>query len=359
MRHSVVLPERIEAFHALGEFLRAYLQMQPAEKNGPHFERWKQGLDTLVNMQVHHNAWFTKSEIERALGEWAVLLQQTALWKWVEPYAPLEPESPKVIGVVMAGNIPLVGFHDALSVLISGHALWMKPSSDDRFLIPYLLGILEELEPRFGPLIRVADGKLGHFDATIATGSDNSVRYFEYYFGHKPAIIRGNRSSVAVLTGDESEAELNALAGDCMNYFGLGCRSVSQIFLPKNFELNRLFQAIYSYKDFLEHNAYTNNYDYHRSIFLMNKRAFHENGFFILMEEASLHSPISVLHYTRFEHIREVKAQLALWEGKIQAVVSKRLEDFENAVLPGQSQKPALNDYADGVDTLAFLKSLN
>ena len=299
------------------------------------------------------NGWFTEDNILYAFESWSNLLTESNLNDWISNYS-LNSNN-KVVAVVMAGNIPLVGFHDFLSVLLSGHAIIVKQSSNDKYFLPLIAKYIEKVEPGFNKRITFTEGKLTDFDAAIATGSNNTARYFEYYFGKYPNIIRRNRNSVAVLTGDESEEDLGGLGEDIFRYFGLGCRSVSKLFVPKDYDFDHLFKAIYKYKDIIEYKKYANNYDYNKAVYLMSEFQLLENGFLMLKEDQSYSSPIASLFYEYYDGLPSLKQKLDDDKEQIQCVVSNSLE---SSVEFGKTQQPALTDYADGVDTMSFLSSL-
>ena len=249
-----------------------------------------------------------------------------------------------------AGNIPFVGFHDFLCMLISGNNYIGKNASDDTLLLPWIAEELIKIEPKFKERISFVE-KLKDMDAVIATGSNNTARYFEYYFSKYPHIIRKNRNAVAVLTGDEPKEELNLLGEDIFRYFGLGCRNVSKLYVPRGYNFNGFFEAMFSYSQVMQHNKYMNNYDYNRAVFLMRQIPFLENNFLIIREDASIPSPISVVHYEFYDEAEKLKENLAEHKEQIQCIVGRDYIPF------GQGQSPALWDYADGVDTMAFLLS--
>ncbi|MGB5463415.1 MAG: acyl-CoA reductase, partial [Aureibaculum sp.] len=273
---------------------------------------------------------------------------------WTSIYN-LDNKTPKTIAVIMAGNIPLVGFHDFLSVLLSGNKVLVKQSSNDKHFLPLIAKYLEYIAPEFKGSIQFTEDKLTGFHATIATGSNNTARYFEYYFGKYPNIIRKNRNSVAVLTGNETKDELLGLAEDMLRYFGLGCRSVSKIYVPKNYDFDQLFKAIYPYGDIIHYKKYQNNYDYNKAVYLMSEFKLVENGFLMLKEDASYTSPIATVFYEFYNNLDHINQRLQNDAEMIQCVVSNAIE---NAVDFGKTQEPGLSDYADGVDTLAFLSNL-
>ena len=256
----------------------------------------------------------------------------------------------------MAGNIPLVGFHDLLCVWVSGHKAVVKLSSEDKLLLPFIVEQLRDLIPEWAEAVTFSDEKVTDFDAVIATGSNNTARYFEYYFGKKPHIIRKNRNSVAVLTGKETQEELTALGKDIFQYYGLGCRSISKLFVPENYSFDAFFQAIYAYRDIINEQKYANNYDYNKAVYLMSLYKLLENGFLILKEDKSYASPIATLFYEYYTDTEALKKQLITDTEQIQCIVAKGLLPDEIAF--GNTQIPQLWEYADNVDTLKFLSNL-
>ena len=261
------------------------------------------------------------------------------------------PAPPKNVGLVMAGNIPLVGFHDFLCVLVSGHRQTIKLSSKDDVLLKHLVSKLQEWEPAIGAYISFSD-MLKDRDAYIATGSNNSSRYFEYYFGKYPSIIRRNRTSVALLTGSETRQELECLSDDIQLYFGLGCRSVTKLYVPRGYDFLPLLDALRKYSFFFEHNKYRNNYDYQLAMYLMNSQFYMTNDSIVLLEQKGLFSPIGTLYYEFYESGTDPGAELKQ-NNDIQCIIGKGHGPF------GTSQTPGLGDYADGVDTMAFLSTLS
>ncbi len=297
------------------------------------------------------NGWFSEENVRNALEGISFMLQADKLKEWTEKYN-FENVSPKVVGVIMAGNIPLVGFHDLLSVLISGHFAAVKPSSDDQFLTKIMVDWIVEIEPRFKKNIELRD-KLTEIDAVIATGSDNTARYFEYYFKDIPSIIRKNRTSVAILKGKESPKELEALGEDIFSYYGLGCRNVSKVFTPKGYDLRDAFPHFETYSEVVNHNKYRNNYDYYKSIYLVNKTPHLDTGFLLVNSTDDLVSPTSVLYHQEYDSIENLQTILDSKKDKIQCIVGKDFIPF------GKAQRPELWDYADDVDTMEFLAGLN
>lgn len=314
----------------------------------------------LINNAQHTNAWFTPQETAKAIAGIAKMLNSGDIDTWLneENDGQSAPKTPKIIGLVLAGNIPLVGFHDILSVLASGHIALIKVSSQDQHLIPYLLKKLIDIEPEFKNQVRFTD-RLEGFDAVIATGSNNSSRYFEYYFGKVPHIIRKNRNSIAVLTGNETTEELRRLGNDIFDYFGLGCRNVSKIYVPEGYDFSVFFESIESYKAVGNHNKYCNNYDYNKSIYLINREKHFDNGFLLVKKDERLSSPLAVLYYEEYSSISALNDKINSLSGQIQCIVSnEKLSTLNQQVGFGESQQPRLWDYADGLNTIEFLRGL-
>lgn len=349
------LQQRINAFAKLGNFLSQFTRQEiTAKDNVPHNDLFFDGYVHQMKIAGENNGWFTKENILFATEAWATLLTKKHLTDWLREYDLDEANGSKQIAIIMAGNIPLVGFHDFICVLLSGHKVVVKQSSNDRHLLPFLAKYLEFVEPQFKGCISFTEEKLTVFDAVIATGSDNTARYFEYYFGNKPNIIRKNRNSVAILTGTETPEELEALSDDIFRYFGLGCRNVSKLYVSKDYNFDALFAAVYKWKDIINHAKYANNYDYNKAVYLMSLFEMLENGFLMLKEDPSFGSPIATLFYERYDTLQSLENTLQEKAESIQCVVASNLEGITHITF-GQTQKPALNDYADGVDTIAFL----
>lgn len=343
---------RIKSFAKLGAVLRSFVT-EPEKMNSDQ----RGILDQAHRQATAHNAWFTAENIEFAFREWSELLRVEKLETWLNNYA-VDDKNPQNIAVIMAGNVPLVGFHDFLSVLLSGHRLIARLSSKDKVLLPALVKILEQDREEWGERIHFESERMTNFDAVIATGSNNTARYFEYYFGDKPNIIRKNRNGVAVLTGRESEEELKPLGEDIFRYFGLGCRNVSKLFVPEGFDFDPLFKAIYPWRDIINHHKYGSNYDYNKAVYLMSDYKILENGFFLLNEmPGQLASPLAVLFYEYYESESALNDYLEQEQENIQCVVSSD-QKIQGSLPFGESQHPQLTDYADGVDTMAFLSKL-
>jgi hypothetical protein len=304
------------------------------------------------------NNWFTIDMQLKAISAWASLLNEECIGDWLNSYQISSPTEPKTVAIIMAGNIPMVGFHDLLSVLLCGHKALVKLSSDDTVLMKWVISQIIEIEPKMADHIRLAeDYQLKNFDAVIATGSNNSNRYFEYYFKNKPNILRKNRKSLAVLTGNEQPEALSLLADDVFMYFGMGCRNVSKLLVPKGYNLEPMFLAFEKYKDIIHHNKYANNYTYHKALFLMNQDLHLDNGFLIVKQDDALDSPLSVLMFSIYEDKDDITTFLELHKEHIQCVVGN-MPDM--GMVPfGKSQQPSLSDYADGIDVIQFLKNLD
>ena len=309
----------------------------------------------LIALSQSHNNWFTPDNVHFSISSWSEALTENNLNQWLSAYSFTEKE-PKNVGLILAGNIPLVGFHDFLSVLISGNNVLVKTSSKDDYLIKFLTKYLIALDNRFNEKITFVEGKLENFDTVIATGSNNTARYFEYYFKDKPSIIRKSRNSIAVLTGNETPEEMTLLSEDVFRYFGLGCRNVSKIFVPKNYNFDAFFNGMYAQKDVIYYEKYANNYDYNKAVFLMSNFQLLDNEFLTIKEDISHASPISSVFYEYYEDINEIKTRLNQDSEIIQCVVSNGIID--NSVYFGNTQKPNLWDYADNVDTMQFLINL-
>lgn len=340
-KKSMQIDHRINAFSKLGAYLNDLSQ--------------KVGTHEVVVRAKHHNGWFTEDNLRHALKSWGEQLTEDNLRAWLKAYS-LNPKEPKTVAVVMAGNIPLVGFHDFLSVLLSGHKVKAKLSSNDAILLPHLADKLVEFEPSFKGFIEFPKEALEDFDAVIATGSNNTARYFDHYFGKYPNIIRKNRNGIAVLTGKETKEELLALADDVFLYFGLGCRNVSKLFLPEDYDFDAFFKAMFDWKDLINNDKYINNYDYNKAVYLMSDLALLDNEFMLLKEDTNFSSPIAVVFYEYYNSLSQLQERLNHQKEAIQCIVGNAGIDDE---IPfGTAQTPSLSEYADGVDTLAFLSQL-
>ncbi|WP_298306683.1 acyl-CoA reductase [Flavobacterium sp.] len=348
--------EKINAFVELGKFLSQF-SLDNNTKNEAVLNNnlFYDDFINLIELSQSHNGWFTPEHLYFAINSWAEALTEENLDKWLSNYD-FSNVQPKTVGLILAGNIPLVGFHDFLSVVVSGHKVLVKTSSNDQKLLPFLANYLISVNSELENYIKFTEGKLENFDAVIATGSNNTARYFEFYFKDKPSIIRKNRNSVAILTGNESHEDLVNLGEDIFRYFGLGCRNVSKLFVPKDYNFENFFKAIYEYKDVIFYEKYSNNYDYNKAVFLMSNFKLLDNEFLTIKEDTSYSSPISSVFYEYYDDLNEIKSRLENDADQIQCIVSK--DAIENSIPFGQTQKPNLWDYADNVDTLAFLMEI-
>jgi hypothetical protein len=344
------------SFVELGKFLSQFTLAEQLERNDVlHNDLYFEKFKDLLALSQSHNGWFTPEQVCFAVQSWAEALAEDNLNEWLSKYD-LSEVKPKTVALILAGNIPLVGFHDFLSVLITGHKVLVKASSNDQHLIQFLANYLISVEPKLSYYISFTDGRLENFDAIIATGSNNTARYFEFYFKDKPNIIRKNRNSVAVLNGKETHDDLVNLGEDIFRYFGLGCRNVSKLFVPKGYSFEAFFKAIYEYKDVIYYEKYSNNYDYNKAVFLMSNFKLLDNEFLTLKEDSSYASPISSVFYEYYEDIADLQKRLKNEAEQIQCIVSNDL--ISNSIPFGQTQQPKLWDYADNVDTLKFLLSV-
>jgi hypothetical protein len=331
------IERRITAFAALGDFVL---------KNPV-------SLQEIVNKTFIYNTWFTIDNINQALQNIAIeFLNKEKLENWISGYgSKITTHDTKTIAIVAAGNIPMVAFHDILCVLTSGNKLQLKLSEKDQYLLPFLLEQLINIEPDFKELISI-QFKLEKFDAIIATGSNNTAKHFAYYFGKYKNIIRRNRNSVAILTGEETKEDIENLGHDIFDYFGLGCRNVSKIFVPEKYDLYSLKDGLTKHIGVNQHNQYMNNLDYQRTLYLMNQTPLIDIDFINIVENNSLHSPISCLHVERYKTLEDVKKNIDEQSENIQCVIGKGYLEF------GKSQQPGLSDYADNVDTMEFILNL-
>lgn len=351
----MLLEKRIDAFSKLGDFLAQFSRNKIEQYNNvSHNELFFDPFNLQIRRAKEYNRWFTEDNVLFAFESWSNLLTKSKLTDWISS-STFHNSTSKTVAIIMAGNIPLVGFHDFLSVLLCGHRVVVKQSSNDKHFLPLIAKYLEYVEPQFKGKIEFTEEKLSGFDAAIATGSNNTARYFEYYFGKKPNIIRKNRNAVAVLTGNETREELTKLGEDIFRHFGLGCRSVSKLFVPYNYDFDQLFKAIYSYGDIINYIKYQNNYDYNKAVYLMSEFKLLENGFLMLKEDASYSSPIATLFYEYYDNLASLKRKLMIDADQIQCIVSNSIE---KAIPFGKTQQPLLTDYADCVDTIEFLSSL-
>ncbi len=351
------LSQRINAFSALGDFFSQFSTEKIENKfdtknNQLFFDVFKMQIDRAQEF----NGWFNKVNVLKALESWTEALTEENLLKWTSEYDFSKIQEPKTVAVIMAGNIPLVGFHDFLCVLIAGHHITVKLSSNDKHFLPLIAKFLEYSEEGFKGKIAFTEAGLENYDAVIATGSNNTARYFEHYFGKGPNIIRKSRNSVAILNGNESHEELELLGDDIFQYFGLGCRSVSKLYVPKGYNFEPLFKALFKFKDIINYKKYENNYDYNKAVYLMSLFKIRENGFVMLKEDENYASPIATVFYEFYENLDLLKNLLKADSEKIQCIVSN--ENVVDFVKFGQTQHPKLWDYADNIDSIEFLLNI-
>ena len=338
---------RIQLISDIGEFLKNYLDENYDNNNDDKLVKFK---DVITKAQSK-NPWFTDANIKVNLTYWSKKLTKHNLNKWLSKYN-LNNTSRKNIAIIMAGNIPLVGFHDFICVFLSGHNSIIKLSNSDSCIIPFLTDLMKLPSER----IVYSDSFLKDYDGVIATGSDNTSRYFDYYFKNKRSIIRKNRNSIAILNGEESDDDLKSLSQDIFTYFGLGCRNVSKLYVPKNYNFDLFFNSIFCYKELINNHKYANNYDYNKAIYLMSEYKFLDNGFFIVKEGNEMHSPISTINFEYYDKVSILREKINLEDDNIQCIVSNI--EFKGKVNFGETQNPSLNQYADNIDIMIFLLTI-
>lgn len=336
--------QRIRAFNALGDELREYLKNEETA--------FQEEIDAVIKRASVKNKWFIPRFSIQMFKEITAWLQEKEINNWLNKYK-ANGNFEKRVAIIAAGNIPMVAYHDYLCCLLSGYSVCLKLSSDDDILIPLLHKILSEVEPYFKDKVEFVENlRDQNFDAVIATGSNNSSRYFDYYFEKYPKIIRKNRNGIAVIKGDESDQEMQQLGADIFNYFGLGCRNVSKLFVPVNYDFDRLYKNVFDYSWVLDNQAYTDNYEYNKTVYLLNNEALLDNGFLLLKEDPGLSSPVGVLFWENYSSETKLKSRIEELAADTQCVIGSF------GMTMGESQSPRLNDYADGVDTMAFLDNL-
>ena len=342
------LNQRIQVLADLGERIQFELNHSP----------YNEAFENLLNKVNQRNPWFTKESVVQSLSVWANLLESNNLNHFISRYETVlfEKKNDKVVLLILAGNIPLVGLHDVICSFLSGSKSMIKVSSKDALLLSYLIEQIKTINSTASDYFEISESKAQGFTHVIATGSNNSARYFDHYFSKFPNIIRKNRSSLAIITQGTTDTELEYLANDVFQYFGLGCRNVTQLCVPHSFDFDRLKNAFNSYATIINHNKYANNYDYHKAIALMNGDPFIDFEFILLQNKSMLKSPLGVLHYNFYENVTEVDSYIQEHRADIQCVVSSESTSF-NEVNFGQTQQPKLWDFADQIDTLQFLLS--
>lgn len=356
----MTIDNRIKAFVTLGAFLKQFSEQGERQADNTLNKLFYNDFNELIQSAHYSNGWFTEENVRNALGAIASNLNKELLVDWLSHYIKTlsDKKQAKRVAVIMAGNIPLVGFHDMLCVLLSGNIFVGKLSSDDKLLLPAISKILIVIEPEFAKLIEFTEGQVKNIEAVIATGSNNSARYFEYYFGKYPHIIRKNRNSVAILSGSESNSDLKLLGKDIFQYFGLGCRNVSKLFVPKGYKFDLFYESIFDFQSIINNNKYGNNYDYNRTVYLMsNHPSLLDNNFLLLKEDTGYSSSIGVLFYEFYDDTATLNQRLQNDIEQIQCIVSN-VSEIKNTYPFGEAQCPKLADYADGVDTMRFLIEL-
>ena len=340
------IEKQISGLCKVGDYIKEFLEKKPENYNENDEE-----FSALLRKSEIENSWFTIENQKFSLKQWSDLLTEENIKNWLSNYQIAKIS--KKVGLILAGNIPMVGFHDVMSVVLSGNIPVIKLSSKDKLMIPFLLKKWNEFSD--GNVEYELVEKLENFDAVIATGSNNTARYLEYYFKNHLSIIRKNRTSIAVLNGDETDEQLQLLADDIFRYFGLGCRNVTRIFIPEDFKIDRLFENFLNFKEIINHNKYANNYEYNRAIYLLNQERFWDNNFVMLKEDENLFSPLSVINFSRYSNIEEVKNFIKNNEENIQTVVANPELNMDSINF-GKAQSPSLDTYADNVDTMKFLE---
>ncbi|WP_298506587.1 acyl-CoA reductase [uncultured Maribacter sp.] len=344
---------RLKAFVKLGTFFQEFCEFANNNANSSENDiSKKEDFSQIVSSAKNYNGWFTKENVLLSIKSWGDLLTEKNLNTWLKDYN-LSSNKKKTVALILAGNIPLVGFHDFLTVLITGNKAIIKLSSNDKIMFPFIAKYLTYVEPTLQEDIVFTEGKLENFDAVIATGSNNTARYFEHYFSKGPNIIRKNRNSVAILTGNETTEQLEALGDDIFMYYGLGCRSVSKLFVPKGYNFDTFYKSIYKNHPIINQNKYANNYDYNKAVYLMSEFKILDNGFLMLKEDSNYGSPIATLFYEEYNTVEELKSKLETDKEKLQCVVAHNFSD--NEIIFGETQKPQLWEYADHIDTVSFL----
>ena len=314
----------------------------------------------LLEKTAIYNPWFTPTQSLKALESWEISMNQYREWLAKESIENQILFSEKTVGVITAGNLPLVGLHDIICVLITGHRAKIKPSSQDNILLKFIVTTLLSHLPELNSRIEFTDGFIKDADAYIGTGSNNSARYFAYYFNQKPHIIRKNRNSVAIVTNETTTTEFGLLGEDIFTFFGMGCRNVTHLFVPKSFNFTPLFESWQHLNDMINPHKYANIYTYHKAILLMNWDKHMDNGFILLKENEAIHAPVSMLNFSYYAEIDGLLKELEAKTQEIQCIVGPAniVKTAENIIPFGQSQKPALWDYADNINTISFLKQL-
>ena len=343
--------DRIDIISEIGKFLKNYLDKKYDNKKDSKLI----DFEIVIKQAQLSNPWFTDKNIKVNLTYWSEKLSKPSLNQWIDLYN-FKDSKRRNIAIIMAGNIPLVGFHDFLCVFLSGNNSIIKLSSNDKHILPFLTNLIISKNNKLSERVTYLDGMLKNYEAVIATGSDNTSRYFEYYFKNKQSIIRKNRNSIAILDGNETDNDLKSLSHDILTYFGLGCRNVSKLYVPKNYNFDSFFNSIFDYKDLINNHKYANNYDYNKAIYLMSEYKFLDNGFFMIKQGTEMYSPISTINYEYYHNTTLLKKSIKQKEDNIQCVVSNI--EFKGKIDFGQTQNPSLNQYADNIDVIEFLLTI-
>ena len=344
------LNNRITLFVKLGSFFSDYIN-----NNLESLDRNK--FDKAINESILHNSFFSKKNILKSLFSWSSVLTKKSIDNFLSNYLIKIKKREKKIAIVMAGNIPLVGFHDFFCVILSGNFAVIKLSSKDSHLFKFILNFLVKENPDFSSKFDIVENKLQKFDAVIATGNNISANQFELYFKKYPKIVRRNRHSIAILNGNETKKEIELLANDIFYYYGLGCRNISKIFIPNNYNLDVLFKSFVLWNEVINKNSYANNYNYYRAIYLLNKEIFFDNGFVLLKESEKIGSPVGTIYFEYYKSENQIKEMIKKNNQKIQCIVSNN--NYRKTIKFGETQMPNLNDFADDIDTFNFLLKLN
>ena len=345
------LNKRVELISKIGILFRNYINNNINQNNKDSISK----LKYAINNSKQNNSWFTYENINFCLNHWSNILNKKSINKWISNYN-IQEIQPKNIAIIMAGNIPLVGLHDFICVFLSGNKSIIKLSSNDKYLTNFIIDYISSLDKNVSKIVEINNSFLDNYYAVIATGSNNTSRYFEYYFKNCKSIIRKNRNSIAIISGNESKNELLELSRDIFTYFGLGCRSVSKLYVPVNYNFDLLFEALYDYKDLINNHKYINNYDYNKAVYLMSEYKFLDNGYFILRESHELSSPIATVNYETYKNVDKLKIKLSEISNNIQCVVTNMKMD--NTIKFGETQTPKLNQYADNLDVVDFLLTI-
>ncbi|MCX7863297.1 MAG: hypothetical protein N2449_09925 [Bacteroidales bacterium] len=349
------LDARIECLQFLGDFLKAFLNQQTSENLSTKIQSFRH----YAELASQHNPWFTPENITFCLQQWSNNLNPSSIQQWLSAYdtKKLNHKCPKQVLIIAAGNIPLVSLHDVISVFVCGHKTIVKLSSKDKHLLKGLIEVLTEQYPECKNYFTLTEDKVTHFDAVIATGSSQTLPYFEYYFAKKPHIFRSHRNSIAILTGNETKHELEQLSNDIFRYFGLGCRNVSKIYVPEHYNFEQMLTAFKPWEHIFYHHYYLNNYEYQKTIYLLNKEPFIDGGFFMLKENSEISSPIGVIFYEYYSELRILVPKIESWLPQIQCIVSKENKHIKSIPF-GTTQMPYLWNYADDIDVINFLTQL-